>query len=99
MYTRRKEKRPVDLHEAEGEQRKTLAQIEAMGHAMAQATNETNSLVHPREPWDHPDLLQEAEDVFLRPLLNQAAVFDPMNHYGGHLQFIASARSSGEVPL
>jgi hypothetical protein len=45
----------------------------------------------------HPDLRQEAEHIFLRPLLDQLAISDAVDRDGGHLQGVAGARGTRQV--
>jgi hypothetical protein len=45
----------------------------------------------------HADLRQEAEPIFLRPLLHELAIDDAVDGDRGHLQVIARTRGTGEI--
>src|SRR5215212_9750597 len=47
----------------------------------------------------HADLRQEAEHIFLRPLLDQLALGDAVDGDRGHLQVVAGARRPREIAV
>jgi hypothetical protein len=68
--------------------------------AKRQRLDGTPELLNRRpHPGHDPDLLQEAEHVLVRPLLDELAVLDPMDYDGCHLHVVPGSRDARKIAL